>query len=184
MASSSSQYSESFSTNKQLQKHLNKMRTIKCGLCSATFKERGALKAHQFTHGKTKQYECAVCSLKCRNPGDLKTHLKIHINDRQVKCKETSCKLLFITKGLMLSHWRATHLKMKIVKCSVCGHLSTSRSNLKVSCPFTIHLKPDGLTYSLNKNRSKMMHWFLLELQVTDPVPGQCIFCQTRSGRT
>ncbi len=131
------QCSKSFSSEDNLKKHQNrhdKMKTLRCGLCSATFKDLGAMRAHLFTHGKRKQYQCSACSLKCRHPSALRTHQKIHTNDRQVTCKEKSCKMSFITKGIMQSHWRASHLKMKTCKCLICGHIASSLGNLKVSC--------------------------------------------------
>ncbi|WP_368853911.1 C2H2-type zinc finger protein, partial [Acinetobacter baumannii] len=50
----------------------------KCHICSKSFREKGRLIDHQFTHTRQKTYNCEICGILFGTRSTLAIHIKAH----------------------------------------------------------------------------------------------------------
>ncbi|XP_066484531.1 zinc finger and SCAN domain-containing protein 30-like [Tiliqua scincoides] len=100
---------------------------LTCVDCGRTFKQRGDLRHHRYTHTKEKPYACKLCDKHFRHPSNLHIHLRTHSGERPYQCLE--CGKAF-TQSCNLRTHSQIHTDSKPFRCFVCGKSFRHSSNL------------------------------------------------------
>ena len=134
----------SFSQKAHLQKHvksihskqkdtelkIEKIKLIKCDLCSYEASEKDMNTHVRALHEKIKDQICKECGFAFSRKDSLKRHVKIvHLKERDHICNE--CKSSFSQKAHLQNHVKSIHLRQKDSLCNDCGKTYVNKSRLK-----------------------------------------------------
>ena len=109
---------------------IEKIKLIKCELCSYKASEKDINRHVRALHEKIKDQICKECGFAFSRKDSLKRHVKIvHLKERDHICNE--CKSSFSQKAHLQNHVKSIHLRQKDSLCNDCGKTYVNKSRLK-----------------------------------------------------
>ena len=143
---------------------------VHCIQCNTDFENTSKLKKHvKFYHKNVYSHSSNVCEKGFHSLEGLCAHQKVY-KGTMIKCDE--CETTFTTDHAKKWHMRDKHGEKKNLKCSHCGHVSHTPSNLYLhvkSCPHNpnrillyCELCPKGPWYTGSKlltHKNKDHNW-------------------------
>ncbi len=128
---------KAFGSKDTLKSHVRKVHEkkyqVKCDKCDKMLSSTSNLKTHiEAVHEGLKPFQCDICENKFKSKDGLTVH-KIFLHagkDRRGEFQCDNCGKSFMTKRLLQQHFENIHLKIKNLKCEVCGRQFYYQSNL------------------------------------------------------
>ena len=100
---------------------------IVCSFCKQNI-ERSNIREHTITHVRVSSFTCETCGKSFPESNKLKLHMRTHTGEKPYQCE--NCDKTFATKGSMVGHNRAMHLKENIYQCDQCEHICSTKRGL------------------------------------------------------
>lgn len=130
--------SETLQMSNEISEPVKTDESLVCNVCNKELRGAVALRRHQKTHSREKQYVCQYCNKAFADPSYLTKHIKRHTGDKAYTC--TVCKAKFYEPSILKVHMRI-HTGEKPFKCLECQK-SFAQSN---------QLETHKLTHNTNR---------------------------------
>ena len=107
----------------------DKIKALKCGICSKVFPSKAKLINHGRTHTGEKPFACKICYRKFAQKNTLVKHQATHSDVRPFKCSICPDGRYFKTKDQLRVH-NKFHYEPKFA-CNYCDHKCYTSGDLK-----------------------------------------------------
>ncbi|KAK7459688.1 hypothetical protein BaRGS_00038991, partial [Batillaria attramentaria] len=140
--------------------HQDSIKLFPCPKCGKTFRQKGNMKTHLYSHTKEKSFRCDLCPKAFKYPDQLNRHRLEHTMKDKIQCDH--CEKQFVRAHELRQHLRLAHSGV-IYTCNIChescAHKHTIVRHYRRKHPemaSVLEEQPDFLT-SLQKPADKAM---------------------------